>query len=375
MTEPRKDPRSAPRAAKPLSMARARYVFQILWFPLLWVILALPALLAFCVLYAMSVLLDADSGLPYVATGRRWRLRRRMWLNRARMRRESSTDLPWLQDEFRTLFDGRKTPGSDTAGTVRYHKDGRVEVDDSYFRQLGAAQALRIAAEYGYVSADNGRDLPVWLVFGRPLPSASGQPHAGGGLGLAAETDLMRLMNTLHGDPRAAPRPAKSAALLRIRYIWQFLWFPPLWLPLAVPTFIVLLTLNVINGLLEGDGGLPVHLAGGRRWRLRRRMWLSRARVRRERSMDVRWLEGELRAVFDAVAARPLMDHTTDTLWSHRDGRLEIDDSYFRRLGAVRTLQIAAEYGYVSADEGQGLPIWVVLKRALPVGGETSAAL
>ena len=93
-----------------------------------------------------------------------------MWLDRKRMQREVSADLPWLEDQLRALFDGR-TPillGRQSSGTLWRYRDGRVEIHDSYFRQLGATRALHVAREYGYApNADGMKDLPRWLVLRR----------------------------------------------------------------------------------------------------------------------------------------------------------------------------------------------------------------
>ncbi|GHK04765.1 hypothetical protein SY2F82_65620 [Streptomyces sp. Y2F8-2] len=93
-----------------------------------------------------------------------------MWLDRKRVVREISTDLPWLEDQLRGLFNGR-TPillGRQSSGTLWRHRDGRVEIHNSYFRQLGATRALQVAREYGYLPTSDGtRDLPGWLILRR----------------------------------------------------------------------------------------------------------------------------------------------------------------------------------------------------------------
>ncbi|UXY22269.1 hypothetical protein N8I84_28920 [Streptomyces cynarae] len=119
--------------------------------------------LPFCMVWG----LDAP-GPP--GSGRRFRWRRRMWLDRKRMQREVSTDLLWLEDQLRALFDGRLPIllGRQSSGTVWRHRDGRIEIHDSYFRQLGAPRALQVAREYGYVpSADGMKEIPRWLVLRR----------------------------------------------------------------------------------------------------------------------------------------------------------------------------------------------------------------
>ncbi|MFI0240957.1 hypothetical protein [Streptomyces sp. NPDC016845] len=146
---------------------RARYALQWLWFPPLWVLWLVPWLVLvflYFVFLPFTFLWDLDlPGFP--GSGRRLRTRRRMWLNRKRMRWECSTDLPWLEDGLRTLFDNRSPvlEGRRSSGTTWRHRDGRIEVDDSYYRQLGVARAVQIAQEHGYEA--DVRDAPKWLVF------------------------------------------------------------------------------------------------------------------------------------------------------------------------------------------------------------------
>jgi hypothetical protein len=165
------DSRMGARPAKSEVGARVRYTLQWLWFPVLGALWLLPYLIVvflyFVVFFPLAFVWGVDAPAP-PGSGRRFRRRRRMWLNRKRLRRECSQDVPWLEDQLRALFDGR-TPvleGRQSSGTVWRHKDGRVEVDDSYFRQLGAGHALQIAQEHGWFADEAGlRDLPEWLVF------------------------------------------------------------------------------------------------------------------------------------------------------------------------------------------------------------------
>ncbi|MGX1367034.1 hypothetical protein RKD19_002393 [Streptomyces canus] len=167
------DPRTlVPRPAKSVMRARIRYVLQCLWFlPLgaLWLVSYLLVLfLYFVVFFPLAFIWDLDVPGP-PGSARRFRWRRRMWLNRKRLRRECSHDAAWLEDQLRALFDGRAPvlEGRQSSGTTWRHKDGRVEVDDSYFRQLGAGRALAIAQEHGWVADQQMgvRDLPEWLVL------------------------------------------------------------------------------------------------------------------------------------------------------------------------------------------------------------------
>ncbi|MFJ4987605.1 hypothetical protein ACIP9H_27845 [Streptomyces sp. NPDC088732] len=171
------DPRTAVRSPKSLAGARLRYTLQWVWFPCLAAVWLLPYLLLvvgyFTVFFPLAFVWDIDVPAP-PGSGRRFRWRRRMWLNRKRMRRECSGDLPWLEDQFRALLDGRAPIllGRQSSGTVWRHRDGRVEIDDSYFRQIGAARALAVARELGWTPDRKGtEDLPVWLVL-RAAPRA-----------------------------------------------------------------------------------------------------------------------------------------------------------------------------------------------------------
>ncbi|MEU6239554.1 hypothetical protein [Streptomyces sp. NPDC047024] len=165
------DPRMGPRPPKPVSTARLRYVLQWLWFPALWALWLVPYLvlvfLYFTVLFPFAFVWDLDLPAP-PGTGRRLRTRRRLWLNRARLRRECSADEPWLEDQFRALLDGRAPvlQGRQSSGTTWRHRDGRVEIDDSYYARLGVARAVRIAETYGWHTDERGlSSAPRWIVF------------------------------------------------------------------------------------------------------------------------------------------------------------------------------------------------------------------
>ncbi|MGX1477860.1 UNVERIFIED_CONTAM: hypothetical protein RKD50_006668 [Streptomyces canus] len=172
-----------------------------------------------------------------------------------------------------------------------------------------------------------------------------------------------------HGDPgKLAPRPAKSVTGSRIRYVLQWLWFLPfgaLWLvPYLVVLFLYFVVLFPFTFLWDLD--VPGSPGSGRRFRWRRRMWLNRKRLRRECSDDAFWLEDQLRALFDGRA--PVLEgrQSSGTTWRHKDGRVEVDDSYFRQLGAGRALAIAQEHGWVP-DQKMGLrdlPVWLVVRRS-----------
>lgn len=163
-------------------VSRVRYVTQWLWFPVLGVLWLVPYVIVLCLYFALlpfCTVWDLDAPGP-PGSGRRFRWRRRMWLDRKRRQREVSADLPWLEDQLKALFDGRAPIllGRQSSGTLWRYRDGRVEIHDSYFRQLGVVRALHVAREYGYVpSTDGMKDLPWWLVLRR---ANDGQSSSGG---------------------------------------------------------------------------------------------------------------------------------------------------------------------------------------------------
>lgn len=175
------DPLTGSHPAKSVVTSRIRYVLQWLWFPVLGALWLVPYLLLlflyFAVFFPFAFLWDIDAPAP-PGSGRRFRWRRRMWLNRKRLRRECSHDALWVEDQLRAVFDGRAPvlEGRQSSGTLWRHRDGRIEIDDSYFRQFGARRALQIAQEYGWMAdqRDGTRDLPVWLVLRR-----SAEPQKG----------------------------------------------------------------------------------------------------------------------------------------------------------------------------------------------------
>jgi hypothetical protein len=172
-----------------------------------------------------------------------------------------------------------------------------------------------------------------------------------------------------HGDTKElAPRPAKSVARSRIRYALQWLWFLPLGALWLVPYLVVLFLYFVVffPFAFLWDLDVPGPPGSARRFRWRRRMWLNRKRLRRECSDDAPWLEDQLRALFDGRA--PVLEgrQSSGTTWRHKDGRVEVDDSHFRQLGAGRALAIAQEHGWVADPQTgvSGLPVWLVLRRS-----------
>ncbi|WP_329121647.1 hypothetical protein [Streptomyces sp. NBC_01465] len=199
-------PLPLPGPAKSTAWLRVRYVLQWIWFPPVWLILLIPSLVVFAAWWALCfVSAEADGPSLMLFTGRRFRWRRRMWLDRKRMRRSGSKDLLRLEDELRALFDGRKKVAGGfewrTGGTLWRHDDGRLEIDRSFFRQPGAARALEIAGEYGVVPTDGGKGLPVWLVL------KGGQQHAVRSAPEQRQTSATDQPYEQQAGPYAAPRP------------------------------------------------------------------------------------------------------------------------------------------------------------------------
>lgn len=139
-------------------------------------------------------------------------------------------------------------------------------------------------------------------------------------------------------DPAWGPRRPKSAFRLWSRYVFQWFWGALYALGLFV--------LPVVSALLDA-----LHDASGRpRSRPPRRVWLSLARLRRERTADVARVEARLR----------------ERITGHPDSAdiLQIDDSHYRQIGATRALQIAGEYGWhLPEDSLRHAPRWLVLRR------------
>ncbi|MEW2133461.1 hypothetical protein [Streptomyces sp. NPDC005435] len=117
-------------------------------------------------------------------------------------------------------------------------------------------------------------------------------------------------MSALLADPRMGPCPPKPLVIARVRYVLQWLWFPALWALWLVPYLVlVFLYFTVFFPFaFVWDVDLPGPPGTGRR----------------------------LRALFDGRAPVFMGGQSGGTTWRHRDGRVEIDDSYFRRLGVAR---------------------------------------
>lgn len=146
-------------------------------------------------------------------------------------------------------------------------------------------------------------------------------------------------------DPAWGPRPPKSAFRLWSRYVFQWIW--------GVLYLVGMILTPFVSGLLN-----VIHdMSGGPRTRPSRRIWLSRDRLRRERSADTSQVEARLRerlAGLPAVAGRA----------GSAARVVQVDDSYFRQIGATRALQIAGEYGWhLPEDTIRYAPKWLVLRR------------
>jgi hypothetical protein len=146
--------------------------------------------------------------------------------------------------------------------------------------------------------------------------------------------------------PAWGPRPPKSAFRLWSRYVFQWVWGPLYAIGMVLAP--------LINEILNA-----VHDASGRpRTRPARRIWLSRDRLRRERNTDLGQVEVRLRErlAHPAPAAAGRAGAVARTL--------QVDDSYFRQIGATRALQIAGEYGWhLPEDTARYAPKWLVLRR------------
>lgn len=153
-------------------------------------------------------------------------------------------------------------------------------------------------------------------------------------------------------DPAWGPRPPKSAVRLWSRYVFQWLW--------GVLYGIGWILAPVLGAILEAVDTA----SGGSRIRPSRRIWLSRERLRRERRTDPGEVEALLRERLTSLTAadgRPAGTPRT----------IQVDDSYFRQIGATRALQIAQEYGWhLPAEAARYAPTWLVLRRLAEPSGQ-----
>lgn len=124
----------------------------------------------------------------------------------------------------------------------------------------------------------------------------------------------------------------------------------------------VFYAVGMILSSLISEGLNAVHDASARsRMRPPQRIWLSRDRLRRERSADIGQVEARLRErLAQAPAAAGRAGGAAQTL--------QVDDSFFRQIGATRALQIAGEYGWhLPEDTARYAPKWLVLRRPAEV--------
>ncbi|MFI1366095.1 hypothetical protein [Streptomyces griseochromogenes] len=154
------------------------------------------------------------------------------------------------------------------------------------------------------------------------------------------------------------PQAPKSASRLWTRYCVQWLWGPPLWLLTRLP-LIVLIVLDVDE--------IPSSDSTARRPRWWRRMWISRDRLKRERTTDPSAQEQEIRRMLDhhrrrCVPLRPKEGAPVPCLGGVHS--LFIEQSFYRVLGARRAYEIAhGEYNWRLAENAEKhLPTWLELR-------------
>ncbi|MER8059156.1 MULTISPECIES: hypothetical protein [unclassified Streptomyces] len=151
-----------PRAPKSSLRVWARYCLQWLWGPPLWLLARLPL-----ILLALLEVEVTESGRGRMGKPR-WR--RRMWVDRQRLRLDRMTDPHEQERELRNLLADHRLncvpvrPGEapPLACSGGFH---RLAIEDSYYRLLGARRAFAIAHdEFGWVLCENAeRDLPERL--------------------------------------------------------------------------------------------------------------------------------------------------------------------------------------------------------------------
>lgn len=158
----------APRLPKAGLRVWSRYCLQWVWMPVLWVFARIPLILL--------ALLDVEVQQSGRDRMRRPRWRRRLWIDRERLRLERITDPGEQERELRMLLEDHRlhcVPARPGAPAPLPCSGGihQLGVDDSYYRLLGAHRAWEIAHhEYGWELAD-GADakLPGWLDLRCPV--------------------------------------------------------------------------------------------------------------------------------------------------------------------------------------------------------------
>ncbi|MFI0240958.1 hypothetical protein [Streptomyces sp. NPDC016845] len=152
----------APRPPKSALRVWSRYCLQWVWGPVLWLLARIPLL--------VLALLEVEVQQSGHGRMRKPRWRRRLWIDRDRLRLDRIADPGEQERELRVLLqDHRLNCVPPRAGAPVPLPCGggvhRLGVDDSYYRLLGARRAWEIAHhEFGWELAD-GADakLPGWL--------------------------------------------------------------------------------------------------------------------------------------------------------------------------------------------------------------------
>ncbi|MEU1479249.1 hypothetical protein [Streptomyces sp. NPDC005760] len=152
-----------PRPPKSALRIWVRYGVQWIWGPVIWLLARIPLLL-------LAVLEIEVQGS---GTGRRMRKprwRRRIWVDRERLRLDRIRDPQVQERELRQLLADHRlncVPPRPGAPVPLPCPGGRhrLGLDDCYYRLLGARRALGIACdEFGWVPVDGvEKKLPGWL--------------------------------------------------------------------------------------------------------------------------------------------------------------------------------------------------------------------
>ncbi|MFF7548067.1 hypothetical protein ACFZCU_31175 [Streptomyces canus] len=151
-----------PRPPKSASRIWARYCVQWLWGPFIWLLARIPLLLL--------TVLEVEVQGSGTGRTRKPRWRRRIWVDRERLRLDRIRDPLEQERELRQFLEDHRlncVPPRPGAPAPLPCSGGRhrLGIDDCYYRLLGARRALEIAHnEFGWVLADAGeKKLPVWL--------------------------------------------------------------------------------------------------------------------------------------------------------------------------------------------------------------------
>jgi hypothetical protein len=159
----------APRKPKSSLRIWTRYGVQWVWGPPVWVLVRIPIILL--------TLLEVEVSGSGSGRARKSRWRRRIWVDRERLRLDRITDPQEQERELRQLLKDHRPncipqkPGASAPLPCSGGKH-RLGIDDSYYRLLGARRALDIAHnEFGWVLADGAETkLPGWLQLRCPSP-------------------------------------------------------------------------------------------------------------------------------------------------------------------------------------------------------------